>query len=103
VTARSGDAALVGPIAVSVMFTFLSLPSSVLGNEAALRFGRHRAIAWVMFASAALSLVLRHDRRHHDMRQETADLGNAHGDDEDASAQPMRSSFGRRTGYFYPH
>jgi predicted MFS family arabinose efflux permease len=58
VAARSGDAALVGPITVSVIFTLLSLPSSILGNEAALRFGRHRAIAWVMFASAALSLAI---------------------------------------------
>jgi MFS family permease len=58
VVARNGDAALLSPIAVSVLATFLSLPSSVLGNEAALRFGRHRAITLVMFASGAVALTI---------------------------------------------
>src|SRR6516225_8779190 len=58
VVARSDDGAFVGPIAVSVIVTLLSLPTSVLGNEAALRFGRHRAITAVMVASAAVALAI---------------------------------------------
>jgi hypothetical protein len=34
------------------------MPASILGNEAALRFGRHRAIATVMITSAALVLTI---------------------------------------------
>jgi predicted MFS family arabinose efflux permease len=46
------------PIAVSVIVTLLSLPASIGGNEAALRFGRHRAIAVIMIASASLALAI---------------------------------------------
>jgi hypothetical protein len=38
--------------------TLLSLPASVLGNEAALRYGRHRAISVVMVTSAAVALAI---------------------------------------------
>lgn len=48
----------IGPIAVSVAITLLSMPASVLGNEAAIRFGRHRAVSWVMVASAAVGIAL---------------------------------------------
>jgi predicted MFS family arabinose efflux permease len=41
-----------------VLFTIVSLPASVLGNEAALRYGRHRAIAVVMFISAVVALTI---------------------------------------------
>jgi predicted MFS family arabinose efflux permease len=58
VVARNDDSALVGPITVSVIVTLLSLPASVLGNEAALRYGRHRAITTVMLASAAVALAI---------------------------------------------
>jgi len=58
VVAQSDDSAFVGPITVSVIVTLLSLPASVLGNEAALRFGRHRAITAVMVASAAIALAI---------------------------------------------
>jgi MFS family permease len=58
VVARNDDSALVGPITVSVIVTLLSLPASVLGNEAALRYGRHRAITAVMVASAAVALAI---------------------------------------------
>jgi predicted MFS family arabinose efflux permease len=34
------------------------MPASILGNEFALRFGRHRAITVVMFASAAVALLI---------------------------------------------
>jgi cyanate permease len=56
VAARS-DGALLSPIAISVIVTLLSLPASISGNEAALRFGRHRAIVAVMLASAAVAVV----------------------------------------------
>jgi MFS family permease len=58
VAARNDNAVLLGPVAVSVLFTIVSLPASVLGNEAALRFGRHRAITVVMFVSAAVALTI---------------------------------------------
>jgi predicted MFS family arabinose efflux permease len=58
VVAQSDGGALVGPITVSVTVTLLSLPASVLGNEAALRFGRHRALTVVMLASAIVALLI---------------------------------------------
>jgi predicted MFS family arabinose efflux permease len=58
VVARSEDSTFVGPITVSVIVTLLSLPASVLGNEAALRYGRHRVITAVMVASAAVGLAI---------------------------------------------
>ena len=35
--------------------TMLSLPASILGNEAALKYGRHRAITIVMLSSAVVA------------------------------------------------
>jgi len=58
VVARGDDGALLSPIAVSVIVTLLSLPSSISGNEAALRFGRHRAIVAIMIASAAVAIAI---------------------------------------------
>ncbi len=58
VAARNAGDVLLGPIAISVLVTVLSLPASVLGNEASIRFGRHRAITVVMFASAAVALAI---------------------------------------------
>jgi len=58
VAAHNGDATLLSPLAVSVFATLLSLPASILGNEAAIRFGRHRAITAVMFASGAVALSI---------------------------------------------
>lgn len=58
VATLNANDALLGPVAVSVVITLLSLPASVLGNEAALRFGRHRAIATVMFLSAAIAVAI---------------------------------------------
>ena len=43
---------------VSVLFSLLAMPASILGNEFALRFGRHRAITLVMFSSAAVALMI---------------------------------------------
>lgn len=58
VTARAAGAVPVGAIAVSVGITLLALPASVLGNEAALRFGRHRAITIVMLCSALVAAAI---------------------------------------------
>ena len=58
VVAQSGETALFGPVTVSVVVTLLSLPASVLGNEAALRYGRHRTLTVIMIASAVVALVI---------------------------------------------
>ena len=58
VAARSDGGALLSPVVVSVIFTVVSLPATIVGNEAALRFGRHRAITVVMLASAAVALAI---------------------------------------------
>ena len=58
VVERSDGAAMLGPVAVSVIVTLLSLPASIMGNEAALRYGRHRAITAVMIASGAVALAI---------------------------------------------
>ena len=58
VAARNAGDVWLGPVAVSAIVTVLSLPASVLGNEASIRFGRHRAITAVMFASAAVALAI---------------------------------------------
>jgi hypothetical protein len=58
VMAQNDGVAPLGAISVSVPVTLLSLPASVLGNEAALRYGRHRAITIVMIASAVVSLMI---------------------------------------------
>ena len=58
VVAHSGGDAIFGPMTVSVVVTLLSLPASVMGNEAALRYGRHRALTVIMIASAFVALVI---------------------------------------------
>ena len=58
VAARHTEPAWLGPIAVSVVFSLLAMPASILGNEAALRFGRHRALTVLMTASALVALVI---------------------------------------------
>jgi predicted MFS family arabinose efflux permease len=58
VAARSSNASILTPIVISVVFSMLAMPASILGNEFALRFGRHRAISAVMFASAAVALLI---------------------------------------------
>jgi predicted MFS family arabinose efflux permease len=58
VVARNEGSALLSPVTVSVLATFLSLPASIFGNEAALRFGRHRAITVVMIVSGAVALAI---------------------------------------------
>ena len=46
------------PLIVSFVFSILAMPASILGNELALKLGRHRAISAVMFASAAVALLI---------------------------------------------
>ena len=58
VMVQNGGMAPIGAVAVSVIVTLLSLPASILGNEAALRYGRHRAISIVMISSAAVALII---------------------------------------------
>ena len=55
VTAQAGGAAPLDAVTISVAVSILSLPASLLGNEAALRFGRHRAITVVMLCSALVA------------------------------------------------
>jgi predicted MFS family arabinose efflux permease len=58
VIAQNGGSAPLGAVAVSVLFSIVAMPASILGNEAALRFGRHRAITLVMLASGAVAVAL---------------------------------------------
>jgi predicted MFS family arabinose efflux permease len=58
IVAQHSGSALRGPVAVSVIFSLLAMPASILGNEAALRFGRHRALTILMVASAAVALTI---------------------------------------------
>ena len=57
VMTHSGSAIL-SPITVSVLFTVLAMPASVLGNELALKIGRHRAITSIMIASAVVGVTI---------------------------------------------
>jgi predicted MFS family arabinose efflux permease len=58
ITMRNQGAVPLDALAVSTIFSLLALPASVLGNEAAIRFGRHRAIMSVMFASAVVGFAI---------------------------------------------
>ncbi len=58
VAAQAGGATTLDAITVSVVVTMLSLPASILGNEAALRYGRHRAITVVMLCSALVAAAI---------------------------------------------
>lgn len=58
VVLRYGQTSIFTPIVVSVVFSLLAMPASILGNELALKFGRHRAITAVMFSSAIVALMI---------------------------------------------
>jgi predicted MFS family arabinose efflux permease len=58
VAATNAGPSILTPVVVSVVFSVLAMPASILGNELALRIGRHRAIAAVMFASAVVAMLL---------------------------------------------
>ena len=55
---RHGEASIFTPIVVSVVFSLLAMPASIIGNELALKFGRHRAITAVMLSSAVVALLI---------------------------------------------
>jgi MFS family permease len=48
IAAQTGGMAVLAPITVSVIVAVLAMPASILGNEAAIRFGRQRVIVWCM-------------------------------------------------------
>jgi MFS family permease len=58
VAARHGGEALLDPMAVSVIATVLAMPSSIIGNEAAIRFGRHRAIVLFMSIAGIVAVLI---------------------------------------------
>jgi predicted MFS family arabinose efflux permease len=58
VAMKNTDSSPLTPIVVSVLFSLLAMPASVLGNELALKFGRHRVITAVMFSSALVALLI---------------------------------------------
>ncbi len=58
VAMRNPDALPFGPVTVSVAFAILAMPASIMGNEAALRFGRHPALNVLMTASAVVAVAI---------------------------------------------
>ena len=58
VTAQNAGNVPVSAITISVLFSLLSMPASILGNEAAIRFGRHRAIGIVQASSGLIGLTI---------------------------------------------
>jgi predicted MFS family arabinose efflux permease len=58
VVLAKGQPHLFTPVVVSVVFSLLAMPASIFGNELALKFGRHRAITFVMIGSAVTALLI---------------------------------------------
>jgi MFS family permease len=58
VAARHGAATPLDAVTVSVLVTLVAMPASILGNECSIRFGRHRAISFIQFTSAAVALAI---------------------------------------------
>jgi len=58
VATRNGGTALLEPMTVSVIAAVLAMPSSVIGNEAAIRFGRQRAIVAFMYVAGLVAALL---------------------------------------------
>ncbi|WP_298871716.1 MFS transporter [uncultured Bradyrhizobium sp.] len=58
VVAHQGAPSWLTPVLMSFCFAVISMPASILGNEAALKFGRHRAITIVMIASACVAIII---------------------------------------------
>lgn len=58
VALRHGAATPLDPIAVSVLVAVIAMPASVLGNEMALRVGRHRALTVIQLGSAATAIAI---------------------------------------------
>jgi predicted MFS family arabinose efflux permease len=58
VAMKNSEGSILTPVVVSVVFSLLAMPASILGNEFALRIGRHSAITAVMVASAVVALLI---------------------------------------------
>jgi MFS family permease len=58
VATHNGGSALLEPMTVSVIAAVIAMPSSVIGNEAAIRFGRHRAIVTFMCIAGLVAVLL---------------------------------------------
>ena len=58
VAMRNSGSAILSSLTVSVLFTLLAMPASVLSNEVALKIGRHRAIMSIMIVSAIVALII---------------------------------------------
>jgi len=58
VVMKHGQTSFLTPLVVSFVFSILAMPASILGNELALKLGRHRAISAVMLASAVVALLI---------------------------------------------
>ena len=58
VAIRNAGASILTPVVVSVLFSLLAMPASIIGNELAIKFGRHRAITAVMLSSAIVALLI---------------------------------------------
>ena len=58
VAAHNGGSALLEPMTVSVIAAVLAMPSSIIGNEAAIRFGRHRAIVLFMCIAGIVATLI---------------------------------------------
>jgi hypothetical protein len=41
----------IGPVAVSAIFSLIAMPASILGNELAMRFERHRTLAAMVLSA----------------------------------------------------
>jgi MFS family permease len=58
VTMHNGGSAMLDPITVSVIAAVLAMPASIIGNEAAIRFGRHRAIICFMCIAGVVATLI---------------------------------------------
>ncbi|SFL82884.1 Predicted arabinose efflux permease, MFS family [Bradyrhizobium sp. NFR13] len=58
VASNHGGSSYLTPIAISFSFSILAMPSSILGNEIALRLGRHRAVTTIMVMSASIAVLI---------------------------------------------
>jgi predicted MFS family arabinose efflux permease len=58
VAIKNSDSSILTPVVVSVLFSLLAMPASIIGNELAIKFGRHRAISAMMFSSAVVALLI---------------------------------------------
>jgi predicted MFS family arabinose efflux permease len=58
IAARNGGTAVLEPIVVSVVVAVLAMPASIMGNEAAIRYGRQRVIVWFMYIAGAIAIAI---------------------------------------------